>query len=96
MPTFRSRLLSLACGVFVLATVTGIAPAGAFWFYLECPPPGYDGNSDCGYECGEGGVCCGNPHYYGSYVFGTWYPDPRCNASPTQSMIPPPQPPGPR
>jgi hypothetical protein len=50
------------------------APAAAF----ECPPPGYDGNSDCGYQCGEGGTCCGNPHYYGSYIFGTWYPDPRC------------------
>ena len=50
------------------------APAAAF----ECPPPGYDGNSDCGYQCGEGGTCCGNPHYYGSYIFGTWYPDPSC------------------
>jgi len=32
---------------------------------IECPPPGYDGNRDCGYECGAGGTCCGNPRYYG-------------------------------
>jgi hypothetical protein len=59
---------------------------------MECPPPGYDGNRDCGYECGEGGTCCGNPHYYGSYAFGTWHPDTRCVAA----GKPPATPPAPR
>jgi len=48
---------------------------------IECPPPGYDGNRDCGYECGAGGTCCGNPRYYGSSILGTWYPDQRCAAA---------------
>ena len=55
-----------------------LAPEAAL--ALECPPPGYDGNADCGYECGEGGTCCGNPWYRGSYIFGTWRPDPACMA----------------
>jgi hypothetical protein len=45
---------------------------------LECPPPGYDGNADCGYQCGEGGTCCGNPWYRGTTEWGTWKPDPSC------------------
>jgi hypothetical protein len=47
---------------------------------LECPPPGYDGNADCGYQCGEGGTCCGNPWYRGTTEWGTWKPDPSCVA----------------
>jgi hypothetical protein len=53
---------------------------------FECPPPGYDGNTDCGYQCGDG-FCCGNPHYYGSVIFGTWHPDPRCVAKPVKPPV---------
>jgi hypothetical protein len=56
-----------------MLTVAVSAPARA----LECPPPGYEGNRDCGYQCGDG-FCCGNPIYYGTYIFGTWRPDPYC------------------
>jgi hypothetical protein len=64
----------------VLVALAGGGPSCTV-LAMECPPPGYDGNQDCGYECGEGGTCCGNPRYYGGSILGTWYPDPRCTAA---------------
>jgi hypothetical protein len=85
-------------GVGVLIRWTGIVLIGLLpacsALAMECPPPGYDGNQDCGYECGVGGTCCGNPRYYGSYVFGTWRPDPRCPTAgkpPPTAATPPPR-----
>ena len=63
-------MLRLLAAIALLLVTSG---ARAF----ECPPPGYDGNADCGYQCGEG-FCCGNPWYRGSVEWGTWKPDPSC------------------
>jgi hypothetical protein len=79
------RAAAVAAGAAVVALAL---PSACSVLAMECPPPGYDGNRDCGYECGEGGTCCGNPRYYGSYIFGTWYPDRRCTAAPPASTPP--------
>jgi hypothetical protein len=83
-----SRAISIVLGGALALSIQGSCALAAGLFGMECPPPGYDGNQDCGYECGEGGTCCGNPHYYGSYVFGTWHPDPRCVAGPSTRQAP--------
>jgi hypothetical protein len=75
MPHLSAGLFAAALAAFALAAAGSSASAN--WFGLTCPPAGYDGNLDCGYDYG-GGTGCGNPNYYGSYSLGVWTPDPRC------------------